>query len=157
MAKRKKRRCGECTECCTHLRCGTFHKPAGVACEHLQVLPAFGCGIHQDRPQECRDFKCAWLEGAVANELRPDRSGFIARKFQFNLPDGVLFLILIVHGEPTEQQQELLSRSAGGDTVVVGPGFEFGSAEGISRYHHWQNAIARAGILQAVGGGDENV
>ncbi len=33
------------------------------------------CGIYSSRPQSCRDFKCAWLEGVGSHEDRPDKSG----------------------------------------------------------------------------------
>ena len=55
---------------------GELNKPAGSWCEHC--TPGRGCEVYQDRPLECREFRCLWLAmsdwGPVDSALRPDRS-----------------------------------------------------------------------------------
>lgn len=65
------RECGGCTECCTHLAVGQLNKPAGVRCEHLTDS---GCGIYDERPDDCRTFGCLWLASwqGVPERDRPD-------------------------------------------------------------------------------------
>ena len=53
------RECGECTLCCKVMGIGELEKPAGVWCAHCKSNR--GCSIYETRPQECRDFVCAWL------------------------------------------------------------------------------------------------
>ena len=68
--------CGACTVCCTTLTIHALNKPAGVPCEHLT---AQGCGIYDQRPDECRVFDCGWKIASlkVSPKLRPDRAGFM--------------------------------------------------------------------------------
>jgi len=70
------RNCGACTACCTSLTIHALNKPAGVPCEHLT---AQGCGIYDQRPDECRVFDCGWklYSSLLTPKLRPDRAGFL--------------------------------------------------------------------------------
>ena len=55
-------------------------KPADVWCEHAGDHPGGGCGIYEERPQSCRDFKCSWLQddGAFFRDSdRPDKLGTV--------------------------------------------------------------------------------
>ncbi len=60
------RECGDCTMCCKVLEVGALKKPAGTWCTHCTT--SRGCGIYETRPQECRDFMCAWLESHTLDE-----------------------------------------------------------------------------------------
>jgi hypothetical protein len=65
-------KCGECTVCCTLSVVKELDKEAGVTCKHC--ISKVGCGIYEKRPQDCKDFECAYLESKTDNEaLRPDR------------------------------------------------------------------------------------
>jgi hypothetical protein len=69
------RECGECVACCKILGIDVpeLAKPAGVLCQHCTGT---GCGIYQTRPQQCRDWHCAWRRiGAMPPATRPDRLG----------------------------------------------------------------------------------
>lgn len=70
------RRCGPCTFCCTAAGVPELNKPAGVPCEH--ITPE-GCAIYEDRPESCRDFECAWLQGATPKQARPDLAHGLVR------------------------------------------------------------------------------
>lgn len=64
------RRCGPCTQCCTTMAVGELRKAQHDACTHCS---AAGCGIYEQRPGSCRDFRCMWLDGNITDEsMRPD-------------------------------------------------------------------------------------
>ncbi len=70
-----KRDCGNCTACCkTHGVFETFKMP-GVWCEHCSI--GKGCQIYEMRPDECRDFQCAWLMGIGDLHHRPDITNIV--------------------------------------------------------------------------------
>lgn len=71
-----KRRCGECSLCCTVLRVDELAKLAGTPCVHLR-LDGIGCAIHPQRPRICRAYRCLWLGGGLREEDRPDRLGAV--------------------------------------------------------------------------------
>lgn len=65
--------CGSCTLCCKLLHIKSADSPIGEWCKHCD--PKYGCKVQEVKPEECRDFKCAWLLMDKVNpELRPDRS-----------------------------------------------------------------------------------
>ena len=70
------RGCGTCTACCTVLDVPELDKPEGVPCQHLTDQ---GCGIYEDRPEACRNFKCGYLLRIDdwPTRMRPDQSGFM--------------------------------------------------------------------------------
>lgn len=74
------RACGECTVCCTVMAVPELHKPNRRACTHVCDE---GCAIHAERPQDCRDFHCLWLRGAVGDgeRERPDQLGVMFDQF----------------------------------------------------------------------------
>jgi hypothetical protein len=68
--------CGGCTLCCKLLDLPWVESPTGEWCRYCD--PRKGCEIHEEKPEECRLFKCAWLKmERVKPELRPDRSKVI--------------------------------------------------------------------------------
>jgi len=36
-----------------------------------------GCGIYEERPTTCREFYCAWLQGTLPVEMKPDKVKFV--------------------------------------------------------------------------------
>jgi hypothetical protein len=72
----QERSCGPCSACCTTMGVSELNKPEHVACLHLKSPN--GCGVYENRPKSCREFKCLWLSGVVENdELRPDLCGVV--------------------------------------------------------------------------------
>ncbi|HEY2586520.1 MAG TPA: hypothetical protein VGI81_12215 [Tepidisphaeraceae bacterium] len=55
-----------------------------------------GCSIYPDRPQGCRQYTCAWLQGMLADDMRPDKSGFILS------PEAGGLYVYIVRDQPIE-------------------------------------------------------
>lgn len=77
--------CGSCTVCCRLLYLPELNKPLGVMCDHCTGI---GCGIYEERPQVCRDFRCAYHQAETVNlALRPDHCGVLFEK----LTDDIMF------------------------------------------------------------------
>ncbi len=61
--------------CCKLPAITAVNKPMGVWCSHAR--PGAGCGIHDNRPDECRAFHCGWLlDASLGPEWKPDRAKF---------------------------------------------------------------------------------
>lgn len=69
------------------MRVPSINKERYTACPHLAAPPARGCSIYGSHPDECRGYRCGWLEAGdhgfagedlIREEERPDRSGLIA-------------------------------------------------------------------------------
>jgi hypothetical protein len=78
LTPRPARACGGCDACCSTIGVrdvpGMGPKPAHTRCAHQSPS---GCGIYEGRPQACRTYRCAWLEGQGDDGDRPDRAGLI--------------------------------------------------------------------------------
>lgn len=68
------RECGTCALCCKVMAVPDLAKPAGKWCVHCHPGNLQGgCSIHdQPRPKICGDYRCTWLMGALAPELKPN-------------------------------------------------------------------------------------
>lgn len=80
------RQCGNCTACCKTLAVRELHKAANEWCAHC--TKGVGCQTYTVRPQECRDFECAWLQGALKDGDRPDKLRAVLWTARFTLPSG---------------------------------------------------------------------
>lgn len=68
--------CGPCSLCCKLMTVNALNKPGGTWCAHF--AKAKGCGIHAERPGECRYFQCYWsISEVLGEEWRPDRAKFV--------------------------------------------------------------------------------
>lgn len=68
----KERECGECNQCCKWLYFsvnGNVRHP-GKPCFYLGE----NCTIHEVRPQVCRDYHCAYIQGIVPEWMKPSLS-----------------------------------------------------------------------------------
>ena len=69
-----RRNCGDCDECCSVIAVAELNKPYHTRCVHQTGK---GCAIYGDHPVECKDYGCAWLQGILPIEMRPDRIGIL--------------------------------------------------------------------------------
>ena len=77
------RSCGACTLCCKVFDVPSLNKPAGTWCPHCK--PGAGCGIHDTRPQHCREFFCLWMsDPTMPDEWKPERSKIVLTYFPGN-------------------------------------------------------------------------
>ena len=62
------------------LRVDALNKLGGEPCVELRrggTGEAWGCGIHEGRPPVCREYRCLWLRGGLAEGDRPDCLGAV--------------------------------------------------------------------------------
>jgi Fe-S-cluster containining protein len=69
------RQCGSCSQCCTLLEVTAVGKSANEWCKHCDA--GKGCTIYDRRPQMCRSFSCAWLQGHLDDEWFPENAGMV--------------------------------------------------------------------------------
>jgi hypothetical protein len=95
------RECGECTLCCKLMTVVDLNKPAGTWCPHCTSRG--GCGIYETRPQECRDFVCAWLQSdALDEQWKPSRCKFVV----FAEPGSVNLKVSVDPARPDAWRKE---------------------------------------------------
>ena len=79
--------CGECTLCCDLFEVKWLNKPVNTKCIHCDL----GCKIHDEKPSECTDFDCAYIQSKVTNiNLRPYKCGIIFEKLSDNIFYGTV-------------------------------------------------------------------
>lgn len=74
-AARPARQCGSCNACCDILEVAAVDKPVNQLCRHWQ--DGTGCTIYDRRPQMCRSFTCAWLQGHLDDDWFPEKAGLV--------------------------------------------------------------------------------
>ena len=71
----KFRDCGDCNECCKWLIVddvlGHNIKP-GKPCFYL--CEEKNCTVHEQRPEVCRNYQCAWSQGILPEWMKPNKS-----------------------------------------------------------------------------------
>ncbi|MEZ5995242.1 MAG: hypothetical protein R3C25_05765 [Hyphomonadaceae bacterium] len=88
------RSCGGCTLCCKLIDVPAVQKPALQWCKHCVI--GEGCGIHKDRPSECRAFNCAYLVSAALDERwKPVNSKFVVAMDEVN---RTIYIYADAHG-----------------------------------------------------------
>jgi hypothetical protein len=106
--------CGSCTLCCTLLKVPELKKQEGVPCKFLCDK---GCGIYGSRPAACRNFRCAWLNGELSEDMRPDKVGVIIER----LPTGKT--VLADSAEPdTPIPKEMIDFYTGNGLAIAARG-----------------------------------
>jgi len=72
----EQRQCGECTVCCSGALIGEAYgnrfgpKPCIFLVENK-------CTIYETRPQTCRNYQCAWLQGLLPEWMKPSECGVL--------------------------------------------------------------------------------
>jgi len=62
--------CQDCTGCCTVFEVKSVNKAFGEPCCHLgSTLFGVGCTIYAERPQECKNYVCLWLDSQRRAEV----------------------------------------------------------------------------------------
>lgn len=88
------RSCGACDRCCIdtavaapaepHRNSPALHKPHNTKCKFLSKtrFDSRRCSIYNRRPTACVRYKCGWLQGMLADNMRPDRVGFMLSTYE---------------------------------------------------------------------------
>lgn len=69
------RQCGSCSACCYTYEIEEMKKPEHKWCKY--ALKGRGCSVYSKRLDVCKNFRCSWLNGFEAKDLRPDKSRFV--------------------------------------------------------------------------------
>lgn len=80
--------CGECNACCKPFLVLEVGKNDSGWCPRCDL--GRGCRIYPDRPLECRQFTCMWLNGIGDEHFRPDRLGVMMDVKDIKLGDRVV-------------------------------------------------------------------
>lgn len=96
------RACGACSACCHVLGVVALDKPEWSPCSHQA---AAGCAIYEDRPDGCKTYRCAWLDGKLNDDERPDLVGLI-------VDSGLTKSFLPIWGADAVNVREVLPDSA---------------------------------------------
>ena len=66
--------------CCKVFKIPALSKPDGKWCAHCTI--GVGCRIYQERPEQCRDFICLWLQDeTMPQEWKPENSKMVLSIF----------------------------------------------------------------------------
>ena len=96
------RGCGDCSLCCKLIRVDAFAKPPGTWCKHC-APGSGGCKIYDGRPDECRNFHCAWLVSPGLGEAwRPSRCKLVLRLEA----DGRMIAVHVDPSDPAAWRRE---------------------------------------------------
>jgi len=96
MSKKNINKCGDCTLCCVVFPVKELKKTFNTPCS---LLCSTGCSIYNNRPKECSDYYCAWVqEDNVTVELRPDKCGIMFTK----LDERIMFGLIDPNNTPSE-------------------------------------------------------
>lgn len=71
------RNCGSCHACCDGWLEGYAYGVAFGNKKKCSFLCAEKCVIYQIRPQVCKNYYCAWVQGLFSESLKPDESGLL--------------------------------------------------------------------------------
>jgi hypothetical protein len=92
------RECGSCTSCCTLLEVTEVGTAVNEWCKHCEA--GKGCTIYDQRPQMCRSFSCAWLQGHLDDNWYPEKAGMVVHFSQ----DAVNVQVDPDHAERWQQE-----------------------------------------------------
>ncbi len=155
------RLCGDCHQCCITVAVRELKKPAGVPCQHLDILdndPCYGggcCGIYDRRPLECAQYSCAWLDGFLGDDMRPNASGLLFEKAWIEWPAKLTILMgfEVAEGSLDRHADALDAAAVGGVVIGVVP-FDrvsdpsyFGEADALLALATWMRAVQRRGSI----------
>lgn len=117
------RTCGGCTACCYVCPVHSLKKPLTTRCEH-QLDD--GCGIYDQRPEECRAYRCSWLMGEFDDHQRPDQTGVLFEHTTIERGDGKQTTVLMGLQFDNGPDPRQFLRHARPGTVVAIAGGMFG-------------------------------
>ena len=105
----KDRTCDTCTACCFTHAVPAIQKRGSEWCRHCEI--GAGCRIYLNRPEQCREFSCLWLQGGWGNELdRPDRLKVVVGGIAVKVGDRRIRLVQFIETEAGAIDQDRSTR-----------------------------------------------
>ena len=106
------RTCDTCTACCFTHAVTAIQKRGSEWCPHCDI--GRGCRIYVERPEQCREFSCLWLQGGWGDELdRPDRLKVVVGGFAVHVGGRPIRLVQFIEIEAAAMDQERVTRLIG--------------------------------------------
>lgn len=94
--------CGECKLCCTLFDIFWMNSPPGEHCKHECSI---GCKIYKTRPEDCKEFSCAYNQmEKVSIKMRPDISGVIFERITNDIFWGTVDIKLVYFSDDLNNQ-----------------------------------------------------
>ena len=93
--------------CCHVLGVIALKKAEWSSCPHQTE----GCTIYEDRPDGCKTYRCAWLDGQLNDDERPDLVGLI-------VDSGLTRAFLPIWGDNAVNVREVFPGAAKGSELV---------------------------------------
>ncbi len=99
------RSCDGCTACCFTHAVAAVKKRLGEWCRHCDI--GAGCRIYRERPEQCQQFSCLWLQGDFGDEHdRPDRLRVVVGGIVVNVGNRCIRLVQFLETEAGALDQE---------------------------------------------------
>jgi hypothetical protein len=105
------RTCGTCTACCFTHAVIAIGKPGSEWCTHCEI--GGGCRIYLDRPEQCREFSCLWLQGWADEQDRPDRLKIVLGGIAVNVAGRSVRLVQFIETAMGAMDQEHVTQLIG--------------------------------------------
>ena len=105
------RRCDDCTACCFTHAVTAIQKPGSEWCPHCEI--GSGCRIYPERPEQCREFSCLWLQGWADDQDRPDRLKIVLGGIAVNVAGRRVRLVQIIETAMGAMDQEHVTQLIG--------------------------------------------
>lgn len=71
------RPCDECNSCCKGNLLGMAYGNVFGNKRSCIFLVKEKCAIYESRPDSCKNYQCAWSQGLLDIDMRPDKSGLL--------------------------------------------------------------------------------
>lgn len=100
------RSCGTCSACCRWPEIPALAKPQGETCPRLDAC-GYGCTQYFERPDLCRRYECAWVQGHGGIGDQPDKAGVL-----IDLRDSQFGDVLVARdlGGPANKKRRAIRR-----------------------------------------------
>lgn len=105
------RTCDACTACCFTHAVTAIQKPNSEWCPHCEI--GAGCRIYPNRPEQCGEFSCLWLQGWGDVQDRPDRLKVVMGGIDVNVAGRRVRLVQFIETGLAAMDQEHVTQLIG--------------------------------------------
>ena len=110
-AAMNRRTCDTCTACCFTHAVTAIQKSGSEWCPHCEI--GAGCRVYSNRPEQCREFSCLWLQGWANEQDRPDRLKIVLGGIAVNVAGRRVRLVQFIETVMGAMDQERVTALIG--------------------------------------------
>lgn len=114
------RPCGDCTGCCQGILAVNVHGNLAQGRRPCYFLVDNKCTIYNERPSVCRNYQCAWSQGILDEDMRPDKCGIMVSVADAEDGSQYLKVVELWPNVPYETYEKLNKCAKALNTVWVG-------------------------------------